>query len=313
MKEKDIRGQDKLEKPVDIIWSYSRREDLEICPRKYYYDYYGANRKTAKDEENKEALIQAKTWKSRHLRTGEILHLVIRTYLNNRRNGNSWTTNGLIDWAKKIFRDDRLYSSGRLSQAEILKRKYQPTPLLEYCFQLKDAEALCSEAEERLVQAIKNFVTRPELTLFHSGAKHSRAAIEKTLIFKNESFRGRGQIDLVYPNNDKMVIADWKIGTSGGAEESLQLAFYGLWAVNEYKCNLDKVELFRVDLSEVKVTKYSFTAISLNRAKARILQDLEGMHLLHRYGVNANAKAFTPCAQPKICALCPYQKICPKE
>ncbi|MDZ7290664.1 MAG: PD-(D/E)XK nuclease family protein [candidate division KSB1 bacterium] len=302
-----------MENQADIIWSYSRRETLETCPKKYYYEYYGTNQKTAKGEVDKAALVQAKAWKNRYLRTGEILHLIIRTYLNDCRNGSRWTINGLIEWARKIFRGDRLYSSGRLSQAELLKCKFKPVPLLEYRFQTQTAEALCLEAEERLVQAIMNFATRSELASFRKGAKYSDAAIEKKFVFKNGIFHGCGQIDLVYPIDDKIVIADWKIGAAGSAEESLQLAFYGLWAVDEYDCNLDKIKLFRVDLAEAKVRQYSFTSNSLNHVKARILQDLESMNMLHRYGVNANAKAFTPCAQPKICTLCPYQKICPKE
>ncbi len=32
-----------------LKWSHSKRSSLEKCPRGYYYKYYGANKRTAKD------------------------------------------------------------------------------------------------------------------------------------------------------------------------------------------------------------------------------------------------------------------------
>ncbi|MCI0693568.1 PD-(D/E)XK nuclease family protein [candidate division KSB1 bacterium] len=297
----------------DIVWSYSRREALEHCPRKYYYDYYGANSKTAKDEKDKAILQLAKSLKNRFLRSGEILHLVIRTYLKGCQNDKKWSDNGLIDWAKKIFQEDRKYSSSNDYRGEQSKQKFPPTRLLEYYFQHQDAEALCLESEKRLVQAIINFMKSPELASFHNGASQPNAKIEKKFVLQNGIFRAQGQIDLAYSKEDKTVVADWKTGEAGGAEESLQLTFYGLWAVNEFNCVPEKIQLFRVNLAESKVQQFFLTNKNLSRAKAKIMQDLERMRMLHSYGVNANAKAFTPCGQTKICALCPFQGICPKE
>lgn len=297
----------------DIVWSYSRREALEQCPRKYYYDYYGANSKTAKDEKDKAILQQAKSLKNRYLRSGEILHLVIRTYLKGCQNGKKWPDNGLVKWAKKIFQEDREYSSGNDSTQKQFERKFPPTRLLEYQFQPQGAEALCLEVESRLVQAIVNFVESPAFVSFHNGASQPNAKIEKKFVLQNGIFRAQGQIDLAYSKEDKTVIADWKTGEAGGAEESLQLAFYGLWAVDEFNCVPEKIQLFRVNLAEGKPQQFFLTNKSLSRAKAKIIQDIERMQMLHSYGVNANAKAFTPCGQTKICALCPFQGICPKE
>jgi len=297
----------------DIVWSYSRREALEQCPRKYYYDYYGANSKTAKNEKDKAILQQAKHLKNRYLRSGEILHLVIRTYLKDCQNGKKWSDNGLIEWAKKIFQEDKEYSSNNDSREKQSKQKYPPTQLLEYHFHHQDAETFYVEAEKRLIRSISSFVESPELAPFHKGATQPDAKIEKKFVLQNGIFRARGQVDLAYSTEETTVIVDWKTGEAGGAEESLQLAFYGLWAKDEFNRVPDKIQLFRVNLAEGKAQQFFLTTKSLSQAKAKIMQDLERMQMLHSYGVNANAKAFTPCGQTKICALCPFQGICPKE
>ena len=92
-------------------WSYSRRSLLERCPRAYYYQYYGANRNLAIAEPLKEHLYFLKTLSNRHLRAGEIVHLVIRTYLKSLRRNDAWDVSRVLNWANRIFQKDYDYSS----------------------------------------------------------------------------------------------------------------------------------------------------------------------------------------------------------
>ena len=77
----------KLKKPTQLKWSFSKRGILEQCPRKYYYAYYGSNLTTAKNDPQKEVLRFLKKLQNRHLRTGDILHYVIRWYLKKLQEG----------------------------------------------------------------------------------------------------------------------------------------------------------------------------------------------------------------------------------
>ena len=52
---------------------------------------------------------------------------------------------------------------------------------------------------------------------------------------------------------------------------------------------------------------------ALRRVEARILQDLERMQEVDNRGKQGIIDAFTPCAQPKVCEMCQFQEICPKE
>ena len=103
-------------------WSYSRRDLFERCLRAYYYQYYGANKRTAKSEPQKEVLHFLKSLKNRYLRTGEIVHLVIRTYLKTLQERDMWSVDRVLNWARKIYRDDYTYS-----------RQYQPGDPLPDC------------------------------------------------------------------------------------------------------------------------------------------------------------------------------------
>ena len=69
-----------LDAPSRLKWSYSKRDVLEQCPRRFYCQYYGANRGKAKDDPAKQELQQLKLAGNRYTRTGAILHLVIAEY-----------------------------------------------------------------------------------------------------------------------------------------------------------------------------------------------------------------------------------------
>ncbi len=97
-------------KRVSIPWSYSRRNLLQQCPLSYYFEYYGSKKRTAEAEPRKESLRFLKGLSNRHLRTGEITHLVIRTYLNRLREGEEWSLERLVSWARDMLHTDVEFS-----------------------------------------------------------------------------------------------------------------------------------------------------------------------------------------------------------
>ncbi|RKU14548.1 hypothetical protein C6501_08095 [Candidatus Poribacteria bacterium] len=151
------------------------------------------------------------------------------------------------------------------------------------------------------------------------SADHRDIACSKTLNlfpnsrFKEGNFTLRGGIDLAYRENDRFVIVDWKIGKSGSNDNSLQMLAYAWWAKQEFKRLVNCIIPHRVHLADDTVSTFNVNEKYLGRVEARILQDLDRMREADGYGVRGIAEAFTPCAQPKICELCQFQEICPKE
>lgn len=300
-------------KPVLMDWSYSRRDMLEQCPRRYYYQYYGSHSRFAKTEPQKPVLQFLKKLSNRYLRTGEIAHLVIRTYLKRLRQGDVWPLERVLSWAKDIYRRDLTYSEQYQPGDPPSDEQYPPALLLEFYSGIENAEQLWAESESRLVTALTNFVESPRFAHFHTGGCHAGALVEKRITVKTPHFSLKGQIDLAYPDHDRVVIVDWKIGSSGGGNDSLQLLSYALAAMQEFHCQLEQIDLCLVHLVDNEVVPFVIGEKEGARARARILQDMERMQALDGYGRDAVSQAFTPCGQPRICALCPFQKICPKE
>lgn len=98
-------------KRTQIKWSYSRRDELERCPRKYYYEYYGSTARLAPSDPIKQHLRELRKLSSYFLRAGNMLHLAIRTYFKSSRGRTD--NRGLIDWIVRNFRQDRDFSKAQ--------------------------------------------------------------------------------------------------------------------------------------------------------------------------------------------------------
>lgn len=305
--------QTKSKKPTQLIWSFSKRGVLEQCPRKYYYEYYGSNLNTAKNDPQKEKLRFLKKLQNRHLRTGDILHYIIRWYLKKLQENEPLSLDWLLQWAKADFQKDISFSQQYDHGTPLPDEKYPPTLLLEFYYGQLEAESLYSEAEERLIRALTNFAKSQNFAQFREGVTDPSALIEESARIKNDYFTLSGKVDIVYRKGDKYVIVDWKTGGSNSSDDSLQMLAYALWAKQKFECALDTITLHKVYLEDNTFSTFHVGEKDIARVEARILQDLERMQEADNYGNRGLVEAFTPCAQPKVCELCQFQEICPKE
>ena len=298
-----------------IDWSHSRRDLFERCLFWYYGSYYGARKGTAKSEPRKEELRFLKKLDNVNLRAGTIMHLVIRTCLQHSKQGDDWTLERALSWAQEIYKQDLKFSREYRPGTPLPSGNNAPVLLMEFFYGFRDAEELWEKSVARLRKALTNFFTNPEFERFHRGASHPDSLIEKTVRLKDRHFNLRGQIDLAYPEDERRVVLDWKIGAAGGeSSDSLQLLSYALAAVEELGCALESIDLYKVHLGdgEGKVTAYTVRDHQIRSARARIIQDTERMYSMDQYGRDGVSGAFTRCGQPRVCRMCPFQALCPK-
>ena len=295
-----------------VIWSYSKRDLLRQCLRRYYFNYYGANKKTAKNEQRKDQIRFLKGITNRYMRTGQILHLAIKTYFK-KSNVYSYGDNGLIKWASDIFKKDIKYSSLDENDRLKLTFNYQPSILLEYFYKQEDAEKKCMESLERLENALHNFINYPKISKLHQLANDKDTIIEESIRIKKNNFNASGKVDFSFKKDGKIYILDWKISGDEIYDESLQLAFYGMWAMEENQYDPENIKLYKICLSDFRIIPFPFNFSSYNRTKARLIQDIEKMFLLDIYGKNANYNVFSKCYPSKICEFCQYQGICRED
>lgn len=299
---------------LDVEWSYSRRHMLEQCPRRYYYHYYGASARKAEAERQKERLRFLKGLSNRYLRTGQLLHLAIRTYFKKRQAGETGSFDWLRGWVEDIYRKDRDYSRSGRYEAGSSYEEHQPAVLMEYHYGLPDAEELVEQSERRLVDLLESFLKSDQFAFLRLNGGRPSAYVEKHVRVEMRNFKATGKIDLAFrPNDEQIFVCDWKTGSVNTIRDSLQLLFYALWAVAERQYSPGNVVISKASLGDGVLSTAKVSDQDLQRGRARITQDLEKMKSLEDYGSNAFAEAFTPCGQARICELCRFQGVCPKE
>lgn len=295
---------------TEVRWSYSKRGFLFQCPRKYYYHYYGASSRTAHDDPDKKRLRELKPITNFHLRAGDIVDLVIRTYFK-RPNGStygSWNDARLVSWALSILAQDREFntSSGGKHNSE-----FPSARLWEYYRTFSDVEERYRVACEKIRLALTNFANSEAYRIFRSTPQNVQT--QETIATIVDGSTANGKIDLSLSEPHSHHILDWKIGSEGSGDDQLQVGFYGLWASTQSKIGLP-IKLHMAYLAEGTLRTYSIPEdVRPRQVRARITQDLIIMRNLHPYGVSAKKEAFTPCAQPKICEMCQYEPVCSKR
>lgn len=294
----------------DITWSYSRRDTLEQCPLRYYFLYFGANKRAAKGEPLKEQLTTLKATENRYLRTGGILHLAISRYLRSVQRDTPLPLSDLINWSRRKFQADIAYSRDYPNLREV-NGKYPPVLLREYIYQDFDASQLCFEAEERMLAAINAFYTEDDFEDFRTKGGRKHSIIERIAHLRGLPCRATGKIDLAYRDGDDVVVIDWKLGVGDGyGEDSLQLAAYGLWAMDHFKCRSTQLKVCKVHLTSREIHTFTINDEVLAAARIRIIQDAERMAALERYGQAGTANAFTPRLVRNICRTCTFEGVC---
>ena len=301
------------EQVAKITWSYSRRGILDQCPRRYYYEYFGAASRKAASDPDKATLRQLKALQNRYERAGFLLHLAIATYFRRAQAGTPLAGGQLVDWVQSLFRRDVDYSASDPDGLSPLQGKYPPVLLRESYYRQIEAEKLLADTEQRLVSAVQTFTSTSLFDDFRQNGIQPGAFIEQHLRLQGLPCKVDGRLDLAYQGGGQVTIVDWKLGERGGSgEESLQLAAYGLWAVDHFQIDHRAVRVCKAFLGSEEVEDFPVTERVLAMARARIVQDAERMSSLHLYGEQGVAEAFTPCAQPSVCGLCPFQLVCPE-
>jgi hypothetical protein len=306
--------------PVEAIrkmqWSFSRRETFETCPLRYYFAYYGANKRSAKGEPQKQLLAELKALKNRYLRTGDILHLVIKCALEGEQKGKSWSLDRMQGFAVHIFDADLAYSR-RYREIDLHGAEHPPVLLQEFYYAQADAEELCAQARKRMLFDLEAFATLPVYEVARKAGALTSALREEKVSLKPFPCGAKGKIDLAYPEGSRWIIVDWKSGrATATGDDSLQLGFYALWARAQLLQGRlpgeDEVAVFMAYLESGDLISHRVTPDVLRRARVRILQDAERMAAMENYGQSGDREAFTPCASPFKCRGCPFLAACPE-
>ncbi len=295
-------------KTAKTTWSYSRRESSKQCLAHYYFEYYGSSTTKALDDPDKGKLRFLKKLSNCHLRAGQLLHQSLSTYLSHLREGSAQTEQEVRDRALGLFEKDIEFSSA--SAGGVLP--FDPVPralLLEYYYGLGDAQEQGERMYRRLDQAITNFFNHDAFRHLHDPKLLQDALIEEGLKTRG-ALSLEGRLDLVYFVGDGAVVCDWKIGGPEYTEDDLQLLTYALLIQERLGISPERIELQRVHLADAEITRFTASQTNIERARHRILQDVQRLSMLEALGWDGQRDVFYPVNNPAVCKLCPYQGVC---
>lgn len=292
-------------------YSYSKRQSMETCTLKYFFEYYAAAAGTPFDAVRKPLVQTCKAMSSVTAEAGKIVHTMIRIFLAKRPDlSGSW----FINTAAANFDKNVAYSRDPEGLAWQRNQQYPPVMLAEFVYRDAEAEQKAVAARAQLIACLTRFFGDPAIQAIYAGSMGKTDRVEvKIGGLKVAGFGVDGQIDLWSPTaEDGIEIVDWKTGKVGITQDSLQLGVYGLWAMTKKSVPVDRIVVRKVFLGDdgplSEPTRLDTTL--LRRARVRMIQDVERMIELDEYGRLGLEGAFTPCGNPNVCRHCEFKAVC---
>ena len=201
------------------------------------------------------------------------------------------------------------------ARERFLARRDPEASFVEPFNHLPDADERITHALDGLLLGLRNFFADARVRSLVDGMRYGEQhLIEHRLggFPKVRQFSIQGRIDYCVKIGRQVEVIDWKMGRSTGDEDSLQLAVYGIWALQHFGVEPEYVRVRRVFLGDAKIEEAkSLTERRVLRTRARLAQDIEQMAQLHPYGTAGHAEAFTPKPKEKLCEMCKFRTLCP--
>ncbi|WP_454801415.1 RecB family exonuclease [Mucilaginibacter phyllosphaerae] len=295
-----------------LIWSYSKMGLLSACPRKFYYNYFGAKKRTALDEPDKDLAQFLKGMHSSSTLIGEIVHFVIRTHLRKLKAGTVWELERLKSFGYHILKNAVKYSV-ELRDSIFNNYEFEPKILMEVYYGELSPSMIRDRLREQINNLLEMYYNTEAFAHLRTGALLGNSIIEQPFKFFMEGFRVDGIVDLMFDDDGTVIIADWKTGELVVEDTSLQLLSYALWAMDNKSISSDRIRLQKAYLENGALESMEFSAQQIKRARARMIQDVEILKELEEFGNEGVIEAFPCCEQEKVCQLCSFKKICTKN
>jgi CRISPR/Cas system-associated exonuclease Cas4 (RecB family) len=294
---------------IKVGWSYSKMEMLKSCPRKYYYNYFGAGKRKAKEDTNKSEIAFLSKMSNIHTTVGTIVHESIAIFLRKRQKEEEWNFEQLKWLAEKKLNDTIDYTV-KLKNGEETNNPFPLCPIKELFYNTSLKDEIIDFAKAKINISLEHFYNSEDYEKIRDNGFYIETIVESMAKFKLDNTNIDGVIDIAFEDDGKFHIVDWKTSHYEPEETSVQLLVYALWAIEKHGKEIDEINIYKAYLLDGKIEPLEFTQKHLDRAKAKIRQSVEEMTMLEQYGIDGIIEAFDCCDEPKVCKLCPFEKIC---
>lgn len=294
----------------EFSWSKTRDEVFQICPRQYYFRYYGHWGGWEKDApERTKHIYILKNLKNRHMWAGEKVHECIQHTLRNLQRG------------IPVLDVDRIVSITLNQMREEFRssreRRYLAHPKTcalfehEYSAEIDDAE--WKRVADSVELCLRNFYRSETFSMLKELPREKWLEVENFSSFYLEGTKIWAVIDCSFRTEGGAMIIDWKTGRGSESDISLQLACYGMYAINQWGFEAEKVKLIEYNLLTDQTVEFSISAGEIESAKAYIrgsIADMQSLLVDVENNVPQPERSFQKVTDEKIRGRCNFQKVC---
>ena len=295
----------------DFSWSRSRDNVFQECRRRYYLHYYGSwGGWNAEGDPRTRLLYVLKQLATRQMWAGRLVHESVERALLSLRDGYSLSEASLIESTVRQMREE-----WKGSRDGVYREHPKRTGLFEheYAAPIRDSE--WQAMRDNVIRCLRNFYRLPLFADIKATPTERWVLIEDIGSFEFEGTRVFAAPDFGYWNAaDRLQLVDWKTG-GAGADASLQLGGYALYARATMGVDLDRVDLLEVNLREGKVTTHPWGSLDLDRVRDHIRLSVRSMRAYLKDPLRnlAEEADFEKAEDQRICRWCNFRGVCRPE
>jgi len=295
----------------EFSWSKSRDNLFKTCQRAYYYHYYGSWNGWLADapSEIKELYIM-KNLETIPMCRGRIVHEVLEGVVGGIKGGTQWSVDEAVRMARQ--RAQRDFEDSRSGAYRSWPKRLCGLQDHYYGVPITD-EAL--EAEIAAMEAcVKMFYGTPTYERVLELGPNGIIESEKLQSMVLSGFKVWVKPDLILRDLDRRVtVVDWKTGLpSATGETELQLAIYGLYAVEAHGLTPEQLSGLEVNLRSGEEHFYALDKETLEGARLYIENSADRMQAL-LYDPQENIaliRDFPKVDDLYLCKECRFRRAC---
>ena len=291
-------------------WSFSRHLTFQECPRKYWFNYYGAWGGWEHDAPAQaRELYLLKKISNLHMLAGDVVHRAIAGVLNAFARGEKADPEETVAWCKaemqRAFSESKqeMWRENPKGFTRLHEHHYGPKPDLPFLQKIGKKIGTCVRAF---------FKSRP-FALIRETDPRNWLSVETLDTFDFEGTEVFAVPDFACPSGDDVVVFDWKTGWPSKTHRS-QVILYGLYGVQKWGVARETLLAAPIyllkggDFSDRRITEEDEERVcGLIRDSIAKMRD----RLQDPQGNVAVRESFHPYPG-RVCRSCPFRSVCPE-
>ncbi len=296
----------------EFSWSISRDNIFRKCRRMYYFHYYGSWGGWEDDADDRTKTIYIlKQLQTRQMWAGKKVHECIEKAIKNIHGG--------IETINVEQSIDETLNAMRQEFKDSKKKRYLNEPktcaLFEHEYGLPIPDAEWKNIADHVVTCLNHFFDSDVYSSICQLSDEQWLEVEKFSHFQHNGVRIYAVLDLGFRDRDEIIIYDWKTGKEESNDYKLQLACYGLYAMQQWGIEPEQLKMIEFYLSNKKQNTHNMKDLELDQIREHIGISIKEMkEMLDAPGSNiASEDRFPFSENEQTCKYCNYYKVCPSN